>query len=404
MVEERTSSSRRTFLKTVGAGGTVALAGCASLRGSNSTTKIGALLSLSGSLALYGQENERGYEFARQQFDDEILGEEFELIVEDTQTDPSTALQRARKLVNEDRVDALIGVTNSAAGLNVDQFLRNEADVPFIASQVATPVARESSENCNDQVFYPWPSFRQMNLANVEFITNELENAVEGDLDTSRAHFVGSDYEAGQSARDMFEDLYPGEMTGTTMTPQGTTDFSSYFSEIENADADLITGFMPGQSAVQMVSQAEDYGLQEEKTMCFLGDTTSPLLLGQMGAAANGWFGTHWYDETRDTDLNNQFKSWYSSNYDLPPNEAAANGYNQLYSLATAMNEAGSTEPGDVISELEGMSYESPMGELTYRASDHQTELNFIGYEVQDTSRNVVANYPDVIGEAYCQF
>jgi branched-chain amino acid transport system substrate-binding protein len=391
------ASSRRAFLKGIGAASVVATAGCSS--GGEDPVRIGTLNPLAGPLALVGQETRRGIEFTLDQWGEEVAGREIEIIEEDTQSQPDTALERTRKLVEEDEVDGLVGLTNSAAGIAVSQYLREQGQVPLIASQVSTTQARENPDFCNRFYFFPWPSFRQMNIANVEFITNVLPD--EEDVDTSRAHFVGSDFEAGQAARDIFIELFDGEVT-TTMPPQGEADYTPFLPEVANSEADIVTGFMPSQDGIRFVTQAAEAGLPDEKAMCFLGDTTSPLPVAQQGEAANGWYGTHWWDETRDTELNNAFKQWYSENYELPPNDLAANGYSQLHPLLSAIEETGSTSTDDIIDTLEGFSYDSPMGELTFRESDHQTEANFFGYRIEERRRVPLEQYPDVIGEAFC--
>jgi branched-chain amino acid transport system substrate-binding protein len=384
-------------MKGIGAASIVATAGCSSV--GESSVRIGTLNPLAGPLALIGQETRRGIEFTLDQWGEEVAGREIEIIEEDTQSQPDTALERTRKLVEEDEVDGLVGLTNSAAGIAVSQYLREQGQVPLIASQVSTTQARENSDFCNRFWFFPWPSFRQMNIANVEFITNVLPD--EEDVDASRAHFVGSDFEAGQAARDIFIELFDGEVT-TTMPPQGEADYTPFLPEVANSEADIVTGFMPSQDGIRFVTQAAEAGLPDEKAMCFLGDTTSPLPVAQQGEAANGWYGTHWWDETRDTELNNAFKQWYGENYDLPPNDLAANGYSQLYPLLSAIEETGSTSTDDIIDTLEGFSYDSPMGELTFRESDHQTEANFFGYRIEERRRVPLEQYPDVIGEAFC--
>jgi branched-chain amino acid transport system substrate-binding protein len=72
--------------------------------------------------------------------------------------------------------------------------------------------------------------------------------------------------------------------------------------------------------------------------------------------------------------------------------------------LGEVVEQAGSVEPGDVISAMEGMSYDSPFGELTYRASDHQTEQNFFGFAIEEGWYSPLAEYSGIIGPAECSF
>lgn len=395
---------RRAFLAGASTLGITSVAGCiGGGGGSGGPIKIGALAPNSGFLSIYGQENQRGYEFVLEQIDNSILDRDVKLVVADTESGPTGALGAAQQLIEQDNVDALVGVASSAAGSRVGQYLSDEGQVPLIASQVASANARQG---CHQPVFYPWPSNVEMSISNAAFIGNELGNYE--DVDTSAVHYVGLDYEMGQSSREVLgQELKKrdSEITGSTMVPPDVTDFSSYFPQIESADPEVLTGFIPGQQAVQFVTQAADYGLKEQKTFCLLGDTASLLSIAQMGEAANGMYSTVWYNSKRENDMNVEFRDWYASNYDdLPPNEAAANAVNQLYSLAQGMEAAGSTNSDEVINALEGMSFSSTYGELTYRASDHQTEQNMVGISVEDSQYQILKEYPSVIGESICSF
>jgi len=400
--------SRRVALKGLGVAGATALAGCSGVfggAGGGGPVKIGTVLPLSGPLALVGQEDRRGAELALEHVGEEVLGNDLEIIFRDSETNPSTALQITRELVQQEEVDALAGLASSASGIGVIPYIKNDAQIPHTFAQVGTPTAREVEQYCTRYAFYPWASMRQQALPHADFIANELGNHVSAD--TSQLHFIGLDYEAGQTGRDMVTELFEeqgGEVVGSTMVPQGETDLAPYLTEVSNSEAEVVSGFMPGQAAVQVINQAEEFGLSDEKVMCLLGDTTSPLPLAATGEAANGWYGVHWYDESRDNDMNNTFKDLYTSNWDdLPPNDIAASGFNMVYSLAQGMEAAGSRAPDDVVDAMAGMTFASPMGELTYREEDHQTRLNCIGYQITDSpTREVLTRYPDVIGPAMC--
>lgn len=400
-------TNRRRFLKGSAGIAAAGIAGCIGGGGGEDTVRIGAPVPTSGSLALFGQINQQGYEFARERLDGEILGGEFELVVRDTQTEPSTGVQVTRELVEDDNVDALVGVTSSAVGINVIDYIQRDGQVPWIASQVSTLAARENPDFCNRFSFYPWPSFRQMVIANDQFIVDDLPDQVDGSVDVDQVYIVAMDFEAGQSARDVITEAVEargGSVEGVTMVPMTVDDWSTYFPDVENAESDIVTGFIPGEQAISFINQAAEFGIIDQKTLALLGDTTSPIALAAVGDAANGMFSTHWYDPNRETPLNQEFIQWMDENDDvnLPPNEAHASAFNQLYSLGLAMDEAGSTETDAVIDALEGLTFDSPMGELSYRESDHQTRLNFIGDVVEGGSLTTLTQYPDVIGEAFC--
>src|SRR5574341_919204 len=70
--------------------------------------KIGALLPLTGALMNQGPHVRAGIQLALEHYGYEVAGRKVELIIEDSATDPTTALDKARKLVERDNVRMII--------------------------------------------------------------------------------------------------------------------------------------------------------------------------------------------------------------------------------------------------------------------------------------------------------
>ncbi|MEH7549267.1 ABC transporter substrate-binding protein, partial [Neobacillus vireti] len=84
--------------------------------------KIGVLASKTGALEAYGKQTLRGFELGLDYATDgkrEVAGRKIEFIVEDTETKPEVAVQKATKLLEEDNVDFLVGSSSSADTLAV---------------------------------------------------------------------------------------------------------------------------------------------------------------------------------------------------------------------------------------------------------------------------------------------
>jgi branched-chain amino acid transport system substrate-binding protein len=86
------------------------------------TVKIGVLASLTGALESYGDQTKKGFELGMDYATDgtgEVAGKKIEIIYEDTETDPKVARQKALKLLEEDKVDFLVGSSSSGDTLAV---------------------------------------------------------------------------------------------------------------------------------------------------------------------------------------------------------------------------------------------------------------------------------------------
>jgi branched-chain amino acid transport system substrate-binding protein len=340
-----------------------------------------------------------------EELDGQIAGQPIEIIERDSQGDPSTGLSRTKELVENERVDAVIGTVSSAVALSIIPYITNEGKVPYLPGFAATTAARENTDNCNEYTFYSWPSNRQHSIATADFVTNWLSSNT--DIDTSSVYHVSLDYENGQSVVELLNQYYgQADITieGRTMAPTDVSDWAPYVQEVSESSSQLITGWLPaGPQSSGFINAAEKAGLADNKEFCMVGDVTSLLSLNTAGQSADGYYGTHHYSKNWDADLNSRMVEWYNDNFDSPGvSMVTAAGYNILASVAKGISEAGSTDPGDVISTLEGMSWESPTGTLEYRESDHQARLNYFGYQVEDGERNSVAEYESVIGNEFC--
>src|ERR1700735_2654413 len=99
-----TDMHRRQFLKTTTAAFAAAGVGAAPWRSARAQTgpiKIGLLAPLTGVVASGGKEMVEGVQFYLDQIKSEIAGRKVELVIEDDASNPDTALQKARRLVEQ---------------------------------------------------------------------------------------------------------------------------------------------------------------------------------------------------------------------------------------------------------------------------------------------------------------
>ena len=103
--------------------------------------RIGVNLPLSGTYAAYGKNEQIGCELAVEEINSKggILGRSVELLFEDsTSVDTGTAVLKARKLINRDKVDLLLGNLNGAMALAISQVSMNRRR--SISSPFPTPI------------------------------------------------------------------------------------------------------------------------------------------------------------------------------------------------------------------------------------------------------------------------
>ena len=139
---------RRQFLKTTTATVAAAGVGAAPWRSAQAQAgpiKIGLLAPLTGVVASGGKEMVEGVQFYLDQVKSEMGGRKVELVIEDDASNPDTALQKARRLVEQGNCHMLIGDLLANTGLAVANYVKGTGTpyfIPIIAADDLTQRAR----------------------------------------------------------------------------------------------------------------------------------------------------------------------------------------------------------------------------------------------------------------------
>ena len=250
--------SRRSVIKVAAAAGALQMTGpfIISARGEE-PVKIGLDNPLTGTYAAVGKNELNGCELAIEQINAKggILGRQAELLVEDsTSGDAGTAVQKARKLIERDKVDFLLGNVNSALALAMAQ-VSNEKSVLHVVPGGHTDAVTGTS--CH------WNVFRVCNTTQME------ANAVTPALMKNAGknwYYITPDYAFGHTLQAGLEKACAkagGSKVGADLTPLGTTDFSSYLIKAQAAKPDVIVFLTQGDDMINALKQAVQFGLDK---------------------------------------------------------------------------------------------------------------------------------------------
>jgi branched-chain amino acid transport system substrate-binding protein len=254
-----TQVDRRTLIKAT------ALAGVAQVTSpflikalGDEPIKIGLDNPLTGTYAAVGKNELIGCQLAIDQINAKggILGRKAELLVEDsTSGDAGTAVQKARKLIDRDKIDFLLGNVNSALAAAMANVSYEKSVFHVVPGGHTDPV---TGTNCH------WNVFRVCNTTQME------ANAVAGTLITKAGkkwYYITPDYAFGHTLQAGLEKACTrlgGTKVGGDLTPLGTTDFSSYLIKAQAASPDVIIFLVAGDDAVNALKQAVQFGLDKK--------------------------------------------------------------------------------------------------------------------------------------------
>lgn len=385
-------NTRRRFIQRVGsgmlAGGVAGLAGCTSNEaqsgdsgggnnssssgggstsgGGNLTLRVGGLFPTSGPYSAIGTDQRVGMEVAISHMEEEGIGVSFETAVKDTQLSPDTGLRRAREVVQNSNVDVLTGLGSTSVGSAVSNFAQQN-QIPLMIT-TATGQSLTGS-NCNQYTFRSNTHTYQNQKGNAEYAMENLGK---------RFATMGADYAWGHESVEDFvtvAEQHGGEVVRQVWPQLGATDYSTEIQKVANTDADFLLVRCSGTDAVNSAQQIASFGLKEQ--MDVITNQTSIMAKGAGDACIGNYGGVPYHasltSEQTGNDQNERFVSDYREMGDGSyPATYAATSYMGLRFLGKAAAKAGSTDADDLVSALEGVSYNGPKGPMKIRSCDHQ--------------------------------
>src|ERR1700682_4249212 len=249
---------RRTLIKGVAALGAFQVASPFITQARGETPiRMGMVDPLTGVYAAPAGNEVMGAKLAIEQMNAKggILGRPVELLVEDSANDVGTGVQKARKLIERDQVNFIIGDVNSGIAAAVAQ-VTSEKKILHVASGGHTDTT--TGKDCK------WNVFRVCNPTRME--ANSVSDLLYSKYG-KKWHFITPDYAFGhtlfQACSDNLKKL-GGTVTGNELTPLGTSDFSAYLIKARAAKPDVMILLVQGSDMINCLKQVVQFGLDKQ--------------------------------------------------------------------------------------------------------------------------------------------
>jgi branched-chain amino acid transport system substrate-binding protein len=307
----------------------------ASTANSGDTIKVGVYGDTTGTTSSFGQSTKNGIQLAFEEINAAggVGGKKLEMIFEDDQGRPEQAKTVASKLVNQDKVVALLGEvasTNSLAAAPVAQ----EAKIPMISPSSTNPKVTEVGDYISRVCFID--PFQGSVMA--RFATNTLKAktaAIIGD--------VNSDYSKGLS--EVFKQEFTklgGQIVAESAYTQTDADYKGQLTNIRNLKPDVI--YIPGYygNVAIIAKQARELGMNMP---LMGGDGWDSPELWKLGGDAlkNAYISNHYSADNPAPEIQNFVKN-YKAKFNVAPDSLAALAYDSAKVLADALKRAGSAD------------------------------------------------------------
>jgi len=321
--------SRRTFLRR-GAGAALAAGAPAPavLAQTRAPIRLGHINSFTGGIAYAAAASYNAMQLYFDSIGWSIAGRKLEIIKEDDQFNPQIGLQKAKKLIESDKVDLIIGVQASNVALALLNYMKQQKAF-YIVSGAGTDAI---TWDRYPYLFRTSISTYQLSTPMADYIYDHLGKEI---VTTS------SDYAGGRDVIAQFKGPYikrGGKVIKEIWPPLGTQDFSAYLTDIKSINPPVTYDFMPGADAVRFIQQYSEFGLKEKMPLTGFTIIDSQTI-SALGKAALGVISALTYVDTVDNPESRKFAADYRARYHASPDLFADYGYVAARALSEALRE-----------------------------------------------------------------
>jgi len=336
--------------------------GAASTGGSSGgTIKVGILHSLSGTMAV----SEVSVKDAELLAIDEVnaaggvLGKKIEPVIEDGASDWPTFAEKAKKLIQRDKVAVTFCCWTSAS---------RKAVLPVFEANKALawyPVQYEGLES-SPYIYYMGATTNQQIVPSVEYLLKENK---------TKFFLLGSDYVFPRTANKIIKAQLAasgGQTLAEEYAPLGHTDFTTVISKIKAANPDVIYNTLNGDSNVAFFKQLKDAGIGPEKITTMSVSVAEEESRAIGGSVMAGHLVAWNYYQTTNTPENTKFVQAYKAKFgaDRVTSDPAEAAYIAVKLWAMAANKAGSVDVAKIREATKGLEFMAPEGLVKINAEN----------------------------------
>ena len=335
------------------------------------TVTVGLLHSMTGTIAI----NEVSVADAEKMAIEEInagggvLGRQIKVILEDGASDWPTFAEKAKKLLQKDKVPVVFGCYTSASRKAVLPVFENNNGLLFYPTYYE---GLEASKN----VIYTAAEATQQTIASIEWLINNQGK--------KKFYFIGSDYiwprTTNKIAKATIKKL-GGKVIAEEYTPLGHTQYGSIINKIKMKRPDVIFSTIVGGSNVSFYKQLKSAGISgDKKTIMALAVTEEEVrAIGPQNVT--GVYTTMGYFQTLDNPANKNFVESFKAKYgkDRVIGDVMACGYVGPFLWKMAVEKANSFDVDKVVEAIVGLTFDAPEGKIKVHENHHLYKYTRVG-------------------------
>jgi ABC-type branched-subunit amino acid transport system substrate-binding protein len=353
--------------------------------------KIGMLATLEGALTSLGEDAMRGMEIAVKQANSKAGGRQIEIITFATNASPDSAIRGARKLVEQDKVEILVGPVSGSEGIAIRDYSKTQPGVTFLNGSSG---AMETTYVTPSENFFRWNMDGSQWLSGLgNYIYNEKKYrkiaTLAEDYSFPYTQIFGLALEYCQAG---------GQITERFWVPLGTKDFASIIAKLPD-DVDAIYLGLGGGDAVNFLNQYSQAGgkakliggsIMVDQTVLSAKGAAKKVAVGVISAGpqADTWDDPKWqkwvklYQDSYPADKRFAYPSLTGTGY--------YNTFNALFESLNKINGDLSDGHKKLRATLASLELDAPNGKIKLDANRQAIGTNFITEVVEAPNGDLV--------------
>ncbi|MFC4175110.1 substrate-binding domain-containing protein [Microvirga sp. GCM10011540] len=347
--------------------------------------KIALIAGKTGPLEAYAKQTEAGFMMGLEYLTKGTMmvnGRKIDVIVKDDQLKADLAKTLLEQAYNDDNVDLAVGTTSSAAALAMLPVAEENEKVLIVEPAVADAI---TGDKWNRYIFRTSRNSTQDAYGAAAAIPSEGEVSIAT---------LAQDYAFGRDGvaalKDALAKIRPNaKVVFEEYTPQNATDFTASAQRIFDALKDkpgkkIINIIWAGQHPLPKIAdlKPERFGIEIAP-----GGNILPAM--QIYKNYPGMEGAiYYYHAFPKNPMNDWLVAEHQKRYGSPPDFFTAGGFAAASAALTAIEKAGGTDTEKLIAAMEGMSFETPKGTMTFRKEDHQALQPMYHFKVKGDGKD----------------
>jgi branched-chain amino acid transport system substrate-binding protein len=325
-----------------------------------------------------------------------VLGKKLALVSRDDKAKPGEAVKAAEELFSREKVALISGSLFSHVGLALAGYAGHKKKLYIAAEPLADALVWAKG---NKYTFRLRPStYMQAAMLAAEAAKHKK---------AKRWATIAPNYAYGKDAvaafKKVLKKLRPDvTFVGSQWPGLFKIDAGAEVQALSAMKPDAIYNVTFGSDLAKFVREGKLRGLFKGKLVVGLL-TGEPEYIDPLGKEApEGWLvtGYPWY--AIDTPAHKAFLSAYQKRWNDYPRIGSIVGYNTMLAIAAMLKNAGSTDTEKMVAAMKGLTFDSPVGKITFRAIDHQSTMGaYVGWTAVKDGKGIMKDWKYLDGADY---